>query len=314
MKRKHVSLLLALTLILSTLVLASCSEAEPLPEGVSELPDLDASELAESLADESGVIQWPADMLPDDLPMPEYDEIYSVKREDNEISIILIATYDLNEVLRITQSVDPSQLNQYYDKLMPPMVKYITALEENGYLHYGASGTDRNYCYCTLEGWRIQLCDTREGIHPELDDAKKKSPTNYTYMLSLRPIEVFDSFSWTYPGKDESIGLPDLGTVDDWPAEYLPENIHDLREKVDLVSVEVLESGVRIAYEANQVNSNSFTTEIYNEGYYFCGDRFIDKEGNTVIGLGGNYYTVDGNEVYCVIYQFCKYNEKIKKQ
>ena len=77
MNTKLISLLLAVIMIISAFVLASCSEKEPLPEGVSELPDLNASELAESLADESGVIQWPADMLPDDLPMPEYDEIVS---------------------------------------------------------------------------------------------------------------------------------------------------------------------------------------------------------------------------------------------
>lgn len=77
MKNMIIFALLTVTLILSVFVLASCSEKEPLPEGVSELPDLNASELAASLADESGVIQWPADMLPDDLPMPEYDEICS---------------------------------------------------------------------------------------------------------------------------------------------------------------------------------------------------------------------------------------------
>ena len=50
MKNMIISALLTVTLILSVFVLASCSEAEPLPEGVSELPDLDASELAESSA------------------------------------------------------------------------------------------------------------------------------------------------------------------------------------------------------------------------------------------------------------------------
>ena len=313
MKRKLILFMLVCAFIIFTFILSSCSESEPLPEGVSELPDLDASELTASLADETGEIQWPAELLPARLPVPEYDEIYSVEREDNEIRIILIATYDMNEIMKITQSIDPSQINDYLDKLLPPMAKFITALEEDGYLSYGALGTDLNYCYCTLEGWRIQLCDTREGIHPELDGAKKKSPTKYAYMLSLRQIEVFDSFSWTYPDKGENIGLPELGAVNDWPAEYLPENFPDLKEKMSIVSVEVNGNGVRIAYEADQTNAGVFKSAIYNAGYYFCNDRFIDKEGNTVIGCGGDYYTIDGNETYCVIYQICKYNDKIIK-
>ena len=89
MKRNIILFMFACAFVILTFVLASCSEAEPLPEGVSELPDLDASELAASLADESGVIQWPAELLPDDLPAAEYTEIYSVERVDNEVTIIL---------------------------------------------------------------------------------------------------------------------------------------------------------------------------------------------------------------------------------
>ena len=73
MKRKTFCAPLACKLILVLIVacmLSACDESEPLPEGVSALPDLDASELAESLADESGVIQWPEDLLPEEFPVP----------------------------------------------------------------------------------------------------------------------------------------------------------------------------------------------------------------------------------------------------
>ena len=83
MRSKIIPLIIALLLILSAL--ASCSEDEPLPSGVSPLPDIASGELA----DTSGEFSWPADILPAGFPVPGYEKVYSVSREDNEVRIIL---------------------------------------------------------------------------------------------------------------------------------------------------------------------------------------------------------------------------------
>ena len=70
-------------------ILSACNESEPLPEGVSSLPDVGTESFVNS---ETGEIEWPAELLPDNFPKAKYEEIYSVERIDNEVIIVLFAT------------------------------------------------------------------------------------------------------------------------------------------------------------------------------------------------------------------------------
>ena len=204
MNRKLVSLLLAVVLVLSALVLASCSEAEPLPEGVSALPDLDASELAASLADESGVIQWPAELLPEGFPVPEYDEIYSVSREDNELTIIL-----LSKVKYGSSRKD---------------VLFNTKLAEAGYVFYMPLDLTDSTSMPAVnrDGWRVRTYNSRtdERLAPFAEKY------GYAYEINVRQtvLEVPDSLFWKYPSPDTDLGY-ESKMLDEWPVELLPNNV-----------------------------------------------------------------------------------------
>jgi len=150
-----IALILSALFVFFALVLASCSEAEPLPEGVSALPDLDASELAASLADESGVIQWPAELLPDDMPAAEYTEISSVERVDNDVTIILFGEYS------------PSKKTN--------AKAYMQKLVNNGYVPVEDELTGMRYYY-NKEGYRITLAESNNWTGEYLQTVNEKKP------------------------------------------------------------------------------------------------------------------------------------------
>lgn len=78
-----------LCLILALIfTLAACDESEPLPEGVSSVPDVPEESLVDS---ETGEIKWPAELLSEGFPKADYTEIYSAERKDNEVVIVMFA-------------------------------------------------------------------------------------------------------------------------------------------------------------------------------------------------------------------------------
>ncbi len=186
MKTRIIFALFITALILSAFVLASCSEKEPLPDGVSELPDLDASELTASLADESGVIQWPAELLPEGFPVPKYTEIYSVEREDNIVTIILFGKKAM------TTSDDQ---------------KFLQTLVRQGYepVDDAVSGMRTYY---NKEGIGVRVANSGSWTGTHLTAINEKSPTGYTFEITVFPkSQQTDCLFWKYPDKGTDLGL-----------------------------------------------------------------------------------------------------------
>ena len=240
MKKRIISALVAFTLILSALVLSSCSEAEPLPEGVSELPDLDASTLTESLADESGVIQWPAELLPEGFPVPKYEEIYSVEREDNIIRIILFG--------KKAKTTDDS-------------VSFMQALLRKGYSPYDDVITNtRTYYNKDGVGVRIAQSGSWTGVH--LEAINEKSPTGFTYEITVLPAERQEEcLFWEFPDANTDLGL-EPKTFDEWPAEYLPEDFPRPGDKIEILEMEQKSNGLFITVKGNIDDIAEYQKEI----------------------------------------------------
>ena len=285
--KKAVSLFILSAIMLSAFAFASCSEAEPLPEGVSELPDLDASELTASLADETGEIQWPAELLPEGFPVPKYEEIYSVEREDNELRIVLLSK-------RKYGSDFPEQL--YSQKLLS--LGYVFYVPEN---FEGGTMPAVN-----REGWRVQLAASRssEWLKPLAEKY------GYAYEINVRQtvLEVPDSLFWKYPSPDTDLGY-ERKKLDEWPADLLPENI-PVPDAEKIKSMEVRPNGVFITVK----DRVGFENKLFEAGYYEMSlQPHRDKDGNYFYIEYGATETIDGEYYITIVFQFCKYNEYIEK-
>lgn len=285
--KKAVSLFILSAIMLSAFAFASCSEAEPLPEGVSELPDLDASELTASLTDETGVIQWPAELLPEGFPVPKYEEIYSVEREDNELRIVLLSKKKYG-------SDFPEQL--YSQKLLS--LGYVFYVPEN---FEGGKMPAVN-----REGWRVQLAASRssEWLKPLAEKY------GYAYEINVRRtvLDVPDSLFWKYPSPDTDLGY-ERKKFDEWPAELLPENI-PVPDAGKIKSMEVRPNGVFITVK----DRVGFENKLFEAGYYEMAlQPHRDKDGNYFYIEYGATETIDGEYYITIVFQFCKYNEYIEK-
>ena len=288
MKAKLTALIFSAMFIASALVLASCSESEPLPEGVSELPDLDASELTASLADETGEIQWPAELLPEGFPVPEYEEIYSVEREDNELRIVLLAKWDKR-------------------KDDPPEQKLAVELYSQGYVFYMPENSEYSMMPAVnREGWRVQIAES--GSSEWLKPLAEKY--GYAYEINVRQtvLEVPDSLFWKYPSPDTDLGY-ERKKLDEWPADLLPENI-PVPDAGKIKSMEVRPNGVFITVK----DRNAYEQSLYEAGYYHMAlQPHRDKDGNYFYINYGETEMIDGEYYITMFFQFCKYNEYIEK-
>ena len=295
MNTKLVSLMLVFVLVFSAISLASCSEAEPLPEGVSELPDLEASELAASLTDESGVIQWPAELLPEGFPVPEYDEIYSVSREDNELRIIL-----LSKVKYGSNRKD---------------ILFNTKLAEAGYVFYMPLDLTDSTAMPAVnrDGWRVRTYNskTEERLAPFAEKY------GYAYEINVRQtvLEVPDSLFWKYPSPDTDLGY-ESKMLDEWPTELLPENI-PVPNPDAIISMEVRPNGVFITLKEYLSNGKTYEQMLAEAGYYQMAlQPHRDKDGNYyyVEYLGSSTSENEDGDYYVkTAFQICKYNEYIEK-
>ncbi len=293
MNKRLISLLLAVIMIISTFVLASCSEAEPLPDGVSELPDLDASELTASLADESGVIQWPAELLPEGFPVPKYEEIYSVEREDNEVRIVLLSK------------------RKYASEF--PDEQYVYKLASYGFVFYMPKDFGGNKLPgFNREGWRVLLAESRT----EARLAPLAEKYGYAYEINVRRgvSDAPESLFWKYPDSNTDLGY-ESRKLDEWPADLLPENV-PMPDPDTIVSMEVRPNGVFITVKY-RVHSSEKTYEnmLYEAGYYEMAKQpHRDKDGNYFYVTAA--YIVesdDGGLDLIQTIQFCKYNDTIIK-
>lgn len=103
-KKKNSALLtvLACSLALSSLAFSAAAIERAAPPPVTA--DIGSDEFARLIEDGEGKLRWPAEYLPQDFPVPEYDEIYSVARTGDELHIIMLGAYSQKEMIDAIES------------------------------------------------------------------------------------------------------------------------------------------------------------------------------------------------------------------
>jgi len=293
MKTKTLSVILSLLLVLSSLVLASCSEKEPLPEGVSELPDLNASELAVSLADESGEIQWPTELLPDDLPTAEYTEIYSVERKDNEVTIILFGEYSPSK-----------KTNAKF---------FMQKLVNSGYVPIDDELTGMRYFY-NKDGYRVALAESSNWTGEYLQAVNETSPTGYTYEIKVfQTGKTTECLFWKFPDENTDLGLEPM-TFEEWPAEYLPENFPRPGENIEIVDMKQENGGVFITVKGVINDVAQYQNDICAEMDFVGNAPYRNENGQYMFyRLVTEEQNESGQTIVETRLQICPANDLIQK-
>lgn len=277
-----------LCLILALIfALAACDESEPLPEGVSSVPDVPEESLVDS---ETGEIKWPAELLPEGFPVPEYTEIYSAERKDNEVIIVMFAE----------------------DKKRP--VHYT--FENDLYFKYGyrtVMDLETGDAYwLSRDGYKFTVISS---MHPNthLTAINEKSPTGYTYEIRLSPTDVkIDSLFWQYPDANTDLGLEEK-VYEEWDESIFPENFPKPTEGLTIVSIEQKSNGVFLTLKGTSMDESLYLQEIYRSGFYHVGVQPWRNENGDYFFQVDNNFGVDPDVPITFYLQICKYNDKVVK-
>ena len=287
-------------------ILVSCSETE-LIEGDNLLPDMSTDDFR----DESGVVQWPTEILPEDFPVPDYDEIYAVERNDNIVSVTVFSVYDIHDI----------------NDLKIPDSYYSIVLSDCGYFMYESIGynpDDGGYFYNKSNKAKVILYSTEQYPGTHLESVNQKSTTGFTMQIIVsRTILQPESFLWDYPNADTDLGLEHI-KFDIWPSEHLPEKMENpALQGVDVkVIIEQKNTGMFITVSGNHVEVQRFRNLIFHSfgriGYYNGKEwrfTYIDADGNYVYHeILSAVPSLDKQIIYLTEqFQICKFNEYIKK-
>ena len=289
MKRTFLSSLLLLCCA-GILLLSACNESEPLPEGVSSLPDVGPESFVNS---ETGEIEWPSDLLPEDFPEAEYEEIYSVERVDNEVIIVLFAKNNPNNIYS-------------------PKHEIKNKLTSAGYTYFYDAFTNTEY-KVNRDGFNVSVHDSEE-YESHLTTINKESPTGYTYEIRVTQtdIKIPQSMYWEYPDMNTDLGLEEL-TFEAWPYEYLPEEFPCAEDVEGLTVTEIYQNknGVFITIEGPVTAVQQFETKLWTSGFY---TRALQPH----VTEDGDYFYYPsvaemepGSNTLTIRYQVCKFNEHV---
>jgi len=272
-------------------VLSACNESEPLPEGVSSLPDVGTESFVNS---ETGEIEWPAELLPENFPKAKYEEIYSVERVDNEVIIILFARKD-----------------KY--ALVMPEYDFACSLYDVGYVHFYDVANDVSY-EINRDGIMVTTYES-DDYESHLTSINEESPTGYTYEIRIKQTDLRapEGMYWEYPDMSTDLGLEEL-TFEEWPYEYLPEEF-PCAEDIEGITVKEKyqnKNGVFITIEGSITAVQQFEYQIFTSGFYTRAKQpHVTQNGDYfyyVPGVGGMQ---PGSETITVQYQICKFNEHV---
>ena len=281
-------------LLLVPVCLCACDESEPLPEGVSALPDRTASEMASELDDGTGNLRWPAELLPEEFPMPQYTSIYSVEREDNALHIIMLGAFSLQKVAELfekynvetmTHEQNLAFIDANEDILLPSDHFFnVELLNDPNVIQIWVPGTDsNNNLWVSRKGWQVQVFRASSNRNLWLGEALKASgDAKYAWEIVFRYTVVPDSYYWTYPEKYENIGYPDEGVVETFPREQLPKNLRNLDQKVTVLETSVNRNGIRICVLADRANTAALLDTLDKAGFVRRNELYIDSSGNSL--------------------------------
>lgn len=307
--KRFLCLLLVMVVLCS--ILASCSEVEDLIPGEKLLPDMSTDDFR----DENGVVRWPAEILPEGFPVPDYVEIYSVTREHNVVTITVFSEFNMSSMIN----------------MKTPHLDFAVALSPAGYFMYELMGFNPDfggYFYNRKNKTRVILYQSEMGVGTyygeHLESLIDKSPTGFAMQIVVnKTILQPESLLWDYPSADTDLGLEEI-KFDEWPADYLPEDFPSPTVQginVDL-KMEQKKNGVFVTVSGSAAETSKFMNLMcknyarvgYHDGekYHFV---YIDKNGNYIF-----YDTIsfiDGGDASSTImidrYQICKFNEFVKK-
>ena len=299
-----------LAAVVLCLILTSCSEVEDLIEGEELLPDMSTDDFR----DENGVIQWPAEILPEGFPVPDYVEIYSVTREHNVVTVTVFSEFNMSSMIN----------------MKTPHIDFSIALSPAGYFMYelmGGSPDMGGYFYNRTNKTRVILYQSEAGVGSfygeHLEPLIDKSPTGFAMQIIVnKTILQPESLLWDYPDANTDLGLEAM-KFDEWPSDYLPENLADPKgQGIDVkLNMEQKSNGVFITVSGNFSETNRFMNLMfkdyarvaYHDGKKYH-DVYIDKYGNYIFYEiissvpGGPASTINVER-----YQICKFNEHVKK-
>ena len=291
---KKYLIIFAALLLLFPVCLCACDESEPLPEGVSALPDRTASEMALELDDGTGNLRWPAELLPEEFPMPQYTSIYSVEREDNALHIIMLGAYSYQKVAELfekynvetmTHEQNLAFIDANEDTLLPSDHFFnVELFKDPNVIQIWVPGTDsNNNLWVSRKGWQVQVFRASSNRNLWLGEALKASgDAKYAWEIVFRYTVVPDSYYWTYPEKYENIGYPDEGVVETFPREQLPKNLRNLDQKVTVLETSVNRNGIRICVLADRTNTAALLDTLDKAGFIRRNKLYIDSSGNSL--------------------------------
>ncbi len=279
-----------LCLILALIfALAACDESEPLPEGVSSVPDVPEESLVDS---ETGEIKWPAELLPEGFPVPEYTEIYSAERKDNEVVIVMFA--EDNKYKRPAHYTFESDL----------CFKY-------GYRAFTDMETGENYLF-NLDGYRVIVTSSE---HPDnhLEAINKKSPTGYTYEIRVVRTDLkIESLFWQYPDKNTDLGLEEK-VFEEWDESVFPENFPKPTNELTIVSIEQKSNGVFLTLKGTPGDVDVYQKEIYKSGFHASAIQPFPNDNGDYFFVEYHDSMMNPDAQYTFTFQICKYNDKVVK-
>lgn len=252
---------IVIVLLLAALIFtfAACSENEP---GAQLNPK------AEALPDASfSNNSWPADALPEILPVPKYESLNLVERKNNEVIIQMFGS--VNDVINYENILfdlgfatgDPKNLEMYTS--ITPLVNkdgWQVAIYDNGHL----SG---------LPAPHLQGID---------------SPTGYVWEIRVKMIIPDHSLFTTWPDPNESLDLEEK-VFNEWPTSYLPKGFPKPDKSIKIISMEQKANGVFIKMSAN--GSIDVFTKYWNrliDAGYSDGKAPYVNENNDRFYITGN--------------------------
>ncbi|MBO4502017.1 MAG: hypothetical protein J5760_07225 [Clostridia bacterium] len=298
---------IAFSAVILFTALVSCSGSGSSTESVSEPSDPAAATPAESLADGTAEIQWPAHLLPEGLPVPLYDSIYSVKCEENKVEIVMFGDYDLQSAAGQIAGKTREEQIQIMESLVNPREKYCEQLESLGYVRYLLTTSDVNdRIYVARNGFKVFIEETAPNQPTDMDDLLDESPHHYVFRITVSPAEICDSFFYTYPSEYTDIGYEEIPETDHIPEEYLPESLFSVNDDPRALKKYVSCTGAFAIFNYAPDGQQALNELLERGGFVWVDNVWCDKDGNYVF-IKVNM--IDGE--YRYFFQMCKHNDKV---
>ncbi len=279
---------MALGISLCLLCLVACDETEPLPEGVSSLPDIGVLSFAES----DGTLHWPAELLPADFPEATYTEVYAAERVDNEVRVVLFA---------------PKRVGMY-----PTDMAFLMQLTEGGYVYDTDWETDTTRIV-NRDGFVVTISSS-EDEDTHLTAINEKSPTGFTYELRVRQESAPPkAYFWTYPSADTDLGLEETAFAE-WPSDALPDAFPRPEEGTEILSIQQKSTGLFLTVKDN----GTYLQTVQEAGFQRLGPdgtkAYVSENGDYLYLSFGQPSAEGDTYTNLYTFQICRMNAHVVRE